>query len=677
MSQNTFFQELKRRNVFKVASIYAVTAWLIIQVAAVAFPAFELPIWTQRLVIILAIIGFPIALIVAWAQASVAQEMIETEEGESAGKNSRIRWITAFSIIALGLIGLILWQNRSPDSQKETLLPVEIRGEKVAVSIFDNLTDDENLETLGYLASEWISSGLRELDIRTVAPEMVRHHKDQIGILPNNPNGETSFAEITGAKYVITGSYFPSGDSLILNTRLNSTETGEVIRTFPQLIGHQAQKEQLVESARQYILGFWGLKKEQRIPDINPPKYDAYKAILECTSWQFECFYKALSIDPDFLLARIRLMGACTITSDDSLFYSNKAIIEKEFSRLTKYERAMFEMYSHAWEGDRTEKIKYIDQLYQVDTNNYIPLQWLGYNLLADNASIEAAEKFSKIFQKADLWGRQITGLSYSNFIEATIRIHEYKKASDFYLNLTNEQQTKAGAWALHYAIQALIYQNRIQEVQELIEEKGTKEAYLIAAYAYNYIFPEKKNPFFKDLRERIGEFEDLMGQNEWIVRHVFNWNSKAMVYYVLKDWKNAEKSLLQRTDLLNVQFDQPFDQLPGPNYWKKLWHISMLGTVYAHLGKVEACQAQIDQLDHLKKLYPKTNSFYHRGVVPYLKARIASIQGNKELAIELLNTSIKEGNLIIDWCFHFDQDFIPLKGYPPFEAILQSKDSG
>jgi hypothetical protein len=70
MAQNTFFQELKRRNVFKVASIYAVTAWLIIQVAAVAFPAFEFPIWTQRLVIILAIIGFPIALILAWAQES-------------------------------------------------------------------------------------------------------------------------------------------------------------------------------------------------------------------------------------------------------------------------------------------------------------------------------------------------------------------------------------------------------------------------------------------------------------------------------------------------------------------------------------------------------------------------------------------------------------------------------
>jgi len=62
-----FFAELKRRNVYKVAIAYGVVAWLLIQVATLVFPFFEIPNWTVRLVILLVVIGFPIALIIAWA----------------------------------------------------------------------------------------------------------------------------------------------------------------------------------------------------------------------------------------------------------------------------------------------------------------------------------------------------------------------------------------------------------------------------------------------------------------------------------------------------------------------------------------------------------------------------------------------------------------------------------
>ena len=595
--------------------------------------------------------------------------------------SSKPKWIKplGIGISSLLVAALIFWAIGAGKSDQ--VAAKSIREARVAAIPFENITGDASLDALGRLGAEWIISGLQTMNISTLTRETVEQHQSKVGILPDDPDGKPSFVEITGAQYAILGSYYlvGNGDSLVLNTHLSSTETGEQLYTFPAVKAHVDNKEKLIQEARQYILGFWGLKAEQKIPNINPPKYDAYKVILECTSWQVDCFYKALAIDPDFLLARIRLMASCTRNSNDSLFYACKAIIEKNLDRLTEYERAMFDMYSHAWEGDRTEKIKSIKQLYQVDTNNWIALQWLGYNLLADNASYEAAERYTKMFEKVGLWGQQTGGfqLSYTNFIEAHIKIQEYKKASDFYLNLTKVQKAEADDWgALDYVIQALIYQNRISEVHELIEENGEKEIFLKAAYAYNYIFPDKKNPFFEGLRERIGEFEDIFSQNIWLDNHVFNWNSKAMAYYVLKDWKNAEKSLVQRTDLLNLQFDQPFEQLPEPNYWKKLWHTSMLGSVYAHLGKLEACQAQIDQLDHLRKLYPKTNSFYHRGVVPYLTARIASILGDKELAMDLLNTSIKEGRLFAGWTYHFDQDFIPLKGYPPFEAIIKPKDS-
>jgi len=67
VNPKTFFTELKRRHVYKVAIAYAVVAWLLIQVATQVFPFFEIPNWAVRLVVLLLVIGFPVALILAWA----------------------------------------------------------------------------------------------------------------------------------------------------------------------------------------------------------------------------------------------------------------------------------------------------------------------------------------------------------------------------------------------------------------------------------------------------------------------------------------------------------------------------------------------------------------------------------------------------------------------------------
>ena len=67
MDPRNFFAELKRRNVYKVAVAYIVAAWLLIQVATQLFPFFEIPNWAVRLVVLALALGFPVALILAWA----------------------------------------------------------------------------------------------------------------------------------------------------------------------------------------------------------------------------------------------------------------------------------------------------------------------------------------------------------------------------------------------------------------------------------------------------------------------------------------------------------------------------------------------------------------------------------------------------------------------------------
>src|SRR5438874_2160330 len=84
MKIDNFFAELKRRNVYKVAVAYAVVGWLLVQVATQVFPFFEIPNWTVRLIVLLIVIGFPIALIIAWAFELTPKGLKRTEDVDLA-----------------------------------------------------------------------------------------------------------------------------------------------------------------------------------------------------------------------------------------------------------------------------------------------------------------------------------------------------------------------------------------------------------------------------------------------------------------------------------------------------------------------------------------------------------------------------------------------------------------
>ena len=66
MDSRNFFAELRRRNVYRAAAAYGVVAWLLIQIATQVFPFFDIPNWAVRFVIVVLLLGFPLAMIVAW-----------------------------------------------------------------------------------------------------------------------------------------------------------------------------------------------------------------------------------------------------------------------------------------------------------------------------------------------------------------------------------------------------------------------------------------------------------------------------------------------------------------------------------------------------------------------------------------------------------------------------------
>jgi adenylate cyclase len=112
-----FFSELKRRNVYKVAVAYAVVAWLLMQIASQIFPFFEIPNWAVRLVVLLLIIGFPVALILAWAFELTPEGIKRVEEvspNESITRRTGRKLDFLIIAVLLLVIGALVYQRLHP-----------------------------------------------------------------------------------------------------------------------------------------------------------------------------------------------------------------------------------------------------------------------------------------------------------------------------------------------------------------------------------------------------------------------------------------------------------------------------------------------------------------------------------------------------------------------------------
>src|SRR5881398_2823506 len=160
MNVRSFFAELKQRNVYKVGIAYALVAWLLMQVASQIFPFFEIPNWAVRLVVLLLVIGFPIALIIAWAFEVTPEGIKRTEAADAAGQRSRGgAWIYVVLIgaalsVGLFFIGRYTVGNKTTPRLSETAIGSSIPQKSIAVLPLLNESGDPR--------DEYFSDGLSE-----------------------------------------------------------------------------------------------------------------------------------------------------------------------------------------------------------------------------------------------------------------------------------------------------------------------------------------------------------------------------------------------------------------------------------------------------------------------------------------------------------------------------------
>jgi TolB-like protein/Tfp pilus assembly protein PilF len=213
VNPKNFFAELKRRNVYKVAIAYAVVAWLLMQVASQIFPFFEIPNWAVRLVVLLLVIGFPVALILAWAFELTPEgiKLTESADREAAKPSRKKAWIYII-IVAAALSVTVFFVGRytAPKVTRSS----ESLAKSIAVLPFENLSrDPDNAYFAEGIKDEILTKLATVHDLKVISRTSTAKYQSK-------PDNLKSVAQELGVSTVLEGAVQRTGDKVRVNVQL-------------------------------------------------------------------------------------------------------------------------------------------------------------------------------------------------------------------------------------------------------------------------------------------------------------------------------------------------------------------------------------------------------------------------------------------------------------------------
>jgi len=318
MKSGNFFAELKRRNVYKVAIAYAVVGWLVIQISSTVLPTFHAPEWILQTLLVLVALGFPIALIIAWAFELTPDGLKRTEDVDlaaQAGRKSHA-WIyivivgAAFSI-GLIFIGRYTARNTSA-ARTDADTGSSIPQKSIAVLPFENRSrDPDNAYFADGIQDEILTRLSKIADLKVISRTSTQRYQSKPGNL-------SEIAKQLGVANILEGSVQKAADQVRVNVQLTNAQTDSHLwaetydRNLTDIFGVESEiAKRIAESLHAKLTG----REEQALalkPTNNQEAYDAYlrglafeartgvshsNKLLEKASGFFE---RAVQLDPNF-----------------------------------------------------------------------------------------------------------------------------------------------------------------------------------------------------------------------------------------------------------------------------------------------------------------------------------------------------------------------------------------
>jgi len=215
MRLQNFFAELKLRNVYKVAVAYGVVAWLVIQAASIFLPAFNAPQWAMQIIILILVVGFPIALAFSWAFEITPKGIVRESE---VNPNASITHLTGRKIVALTIVlaviatGLLIFQFIRARSTSSSA--VTISNKSIAVLPFDNLSGDPQNAYFSEGVQDEILTRLAKIaELKVISRTSTQRFK-------STPNDLRQIAQQLGVANILVGSVQKANNQVRVNVQL-------------------------------------------------------------------------------------------------------------------------------------------------------------------------------------------------------------------------------------------------------------------------------------------------------------------------------------------------------------------------------------------------------------------------------------------------------------------------
>ena len=310
----SFFEELKRRKVFRVAATYAVVAWILMQIGEVTFPALNIPEWVMSTLVVVLLAGFPIAVIFAWIFDKTPQGYIKTDapktediSGMDVKVDNRPFYLQKRNIfLALGVLAGILIGTYGGDTFKSS-----VDEKSIAVLPFDNFSKDRDDEYLSDGITEDITMNLAKVkDLTVISRTSVMGYK-------GSTKKVKEIADELSVKYILEGSIRKIGNRVRIVGQLIDAANDKHIwsdsydREMADIFDIQADVSREIANAMEAELTDKTLNQLETAPTNNMDAYILYQRARsyygmytkDDNETAINLFNEALSIDNNYALA--------------------------------------------------------------------------------------------------------------------------------------------------------------------------------------------------------------------------------------------------------------------------------------------------------------------------------------------------------------------------------------
>lgn len=277
----SFLSELQRRRVFRVAAVYAAVAFVIAQAADIVIPALHLPAWVLTLIVVVALLGFPLALVLAWA-LEVTPEGVRRTEALEPGPRPAAPLFTVASrrrLIAVAGVGAFLMAAGGVYARYRPAVDAasaESPVESIAVLPFDNMSESKENEYFSDGITEDILTHLSKIGgLRVISRTSVMQYKES-----NKPVKQ--IGQELGAGAILEGSVRRAGDRVRITAQLINARTDEHLwaevydRQLTDIFQIQSEIAQQIAQAMQMRLSAGERSRISKSGTENVVAYDLY-----------------------------------------------------------------------------------------------------------------------------------------------------------------------------------------------------------------------------------------------------------------------------------------------------------------------------------------------------------------------------------------------------------------